>query len=639
MEEYKIINEFISKVNSSKINTANSIKTLVTKDNLKNNLKIIDELFFEEKLKDINQDNYNKIIDYIKSIHKINSGTYNDFNIWSASKSSLKQINTEFIQRHDKLNKKVGFPDNGNGIYKSFLGEKNLISFIKDSFEKNKKTKKKEDLKFALNTILYGPPGTGKTFLINERIDSFSQMETETNEKQIVLDDKVNYWHLAPGAQGYLWPKLKKGNYLGYEWCENKHEDLRKMSPETKTIITSFAKIAKDDIICVISGKKVFGLAKVKHDYSPAECIGNDGYNFQTVKIEWIKQFDQPLLLNSKHVKSFASLKYGTRWKTLKEQLALHNIHIGLELVERKHKIIRQNFTFTTFHQSSSYEDFIEGIKPALEENENSEMLYSIQPGSFYDACDIAASISGYTSLQEAIETSKEERKEKFKDAKPFYYFIDEINRGNVSSIFGELITLIEDGKRLGQKNETLVELPYSKSTFGIPPNLYIIGTMNTADRSVEALDTALRRRFSFKEILPEPSLLKKNFEGVNLRSVLSTINSRIELLVDRDHTIGHSYFMDLNGLDDLVTAFKDKVVPLLQEYFYGDYGKIGLVLGNGFVEKSENSKKEFSSFKYENKSDFVTDTYSLKKITKDNIKQAIHALLETDKKKAEKIE
>ena len=162
---------------------------------------------------------------------------------------------------------------------------------------------------------------------------------------------------------------------------------------------------------------------------------------------------------------------------------------------------------------------------------------------------------------------------------------------GNVSQIFGELITLIEEDKRLGNKESLEITLPYSKETFGVPPNLYIIGTMNTADRSVEALDTALRRRFSFEEMPPKYELNELNYSifGYKASDILKTINTRIEKLLNKDHTIGHSYFIVKEGKNEIeatVKAFYKNIIPLLQEFFYGDFGKIGLVLGNGFVNK-----------------------------------------------------
>lgn len=170
---------------------------------------------------------------------------------------------------------------------------------------------------------------------------------------------------------------------------------------------------------------------------------------------------------------------------------------------------------------------------------------------------------------------------------------IDEINRGNISSIFGELITLLEEDKRSGQNEEIEVILPYSKEPFKVPFNLYIIGTMNTADRSVEALDTALRRRFSFTEVAPDSTLLEDiEVEEIELKKLLQTINDRIELLIDKDHKIGHSYFLNIETLEDLKDTFKNKVVPLLEEYFFGDYGKIGLVLGSDFIKLKDDEDK-----------------------------------------------
>lgn len=169
--------------------------------------------------------------------------------------------------------------------------------------------------------------------------------------------------------------------------------------------------------------------------------------------------------------------------------------------------------------------------------------------------------------------------------AKPVVLIIDEINRGNVSAIFGELITLIEESKRAGRDEALEVILPYSKQKFSVPSNLYIVGTMNTADRSVEALDTALRRRFAFVEMMPRAELLADILiENINLQHILTRINERIKVLLDKDHQIGHSYLVNVKSAKDLVHAFNNCIIPLLKEYFYRDEEKIALVLGAGFV-------------------------------------------------------
>ncbi|WP_329806177.1 AAA family ATPase [Flavobacterium facile] len=212
----------------------------------------------------------------------------------------------------------------------------------------------------------------------------------------------------------------------------------------------------------------------------------------------------------------------------------------------------------------------------------------------------------------------------KIEEPKKYVLVIDEINRGNVSSIFGELITLLEKDKRKGvlkpNKETLVVDLPYSNDKFSVPDNLHIIGTMNTADRSVEALDTALRRRFSFIEMPSKPELLISEHiskgiitdsEGkeINLISILTNINERIELLIDKDHQIGHSFFINTNSFDELKLVFKDSIIPLLEEYFFGDFGKIGLVIGGEFIKHKDTKPKFPSNFKYGEDNDISTFT------------------------------
>lgn len=342
-----------------------------------------------------------------------------------------------------------------------------------------------------------------------------------------------------------------------------------------------------------------------------------------------------------------------------------------------------KQIVFTTFHQSLSYEDFIEGIKP---ETIDGNVTYEVKEGIFKNICKNASirNIQSdnfeivYQKLLEKIDESSERKivLETLVHSKEFSIYknsrnnirfhantekayegvikkdvlehylktgetldwssytkslgsyiienfnysqsennqyrkyvliIDEINRGNVSGIFGELITLLEEDKRKGNKEQTEVTLPYSADKFSVPNNVYIIGTMNTADRSVEALDTALRRRFSFTEMQANPEiLLDSEYQDVDLKELLETINQRIEVLIDKDHQIGHSYFIGIQNLDDLKLVFKDKIIPLLEEYFYGDFGKIGLVLGGNFIFQEENKAKFPKNFSYEN--DFLED-------------------------------
>jgi 5-methylcytosine-specific restriction endonuclease McrBC GTP-binding regulatory subunit McrB len=434
-------------------------------------------------------------------------------------------------------------------------------------------------------------------------------------------------------------------------------------------------------------------------------------------------------------------------------------------------KMQEGQIVFTTFHQSMSYEDFIEGIKPIEPEKESDPVIYRVEFGVFRNLC-IEASFavaklretktteevldfsilydafadsvdekilggeqveletkaggsvmvesishqgnfiikhhqgtrtytvskprltklqsaikdlgevsninnkfreiiggsnsSAYWSVLNAIRKEKqtdiitkenraytfEEKKEvvlslkkvdyKNRTGKPFVLIIDEINRGNVSRIFGELITLIEEDKRLGKDEALEATLPYSKDRFGIPENIFIIGTMNTADRSVEALDTALRRRFSFEEMVPNPKLIAtegylKDENGcvgqIDMVQLLTTMNRRIGKLLDKDHQIGHSYFMCVRNLEELKTVFQSKIIPLLQEYFFGDFGKIGLVLGKGFFNTVESVQGNlFADFDDYDASEFAERTiYNLKNISilsDDEFTEAINLLL-----------
>jgi hypothetical protein len=377
--------------------------------------------------------------------------------------------------------------------------------------------------------------------------------------------------------------------------------------------------------------------------------------------------------------------------------------------VEYGHLVESGQIVFTTFHQSMSYEDFIEGIKP---ETKNGIVFYDVVPGLFLEICktaennweDAKEGNSKKLSFEDAFSQLKEEWIEneeikfplkregndftitgfttksiQFRKAsggtghtlsiatlKDFYYkkkeirmtgvgiyypsiidklnkyhpiitsektlknyviIIDEINRGNVSQIFGELITLIEENKRLGNEEALEVMLPYSKEKFGVPPNLFIIGTMNTADRSVEALDAALRRRFCFEEMPPLYDLegLQNEFFGYAASEILEKINLRIEKMLDKDHKIGHSYLLNKDQ-NSIIDSFYKNIIPLLQEYFFGDYSKIGLVLGKGFVHLKESEGSDIFAKFYDVEDDFDNrNVYEIIDYRKDKLDQEIN--------------
>ena len=219
-----------------------------------------------------------------------------------------------------------------------------------------------------------------------------------------------------------------------------------------------------------------------------------------------------------------------------------------------------------TFHQNTTYEEFIEGIRPVLDAAAG-DVRYELSRGVFRRIAERAQ-----------------------KDpAGRYVLIIDEINRGNVARIFGELITLIEDSKRIGRDDEARAILPGSQDDFGVPANLHVVGTMNTADRSIALLDTALRRRFVFEERMPDPNLVSPDAGGVDCRKLLAAMNDRIAALLDREHRIGHTYFLRVDSVEALAETFRTRIVPLLQEYFYDDWEKIRAVLNwNGFVRESK---------------------------------------------------
>lgn len=285
-------------------------------------------------------------------------------------------------------------------------------------------------------------------------------------------------------------------------------------------------------------------------------------------------------------------------------------------------KYSESNRQFTTFHQSYSYEDFVEGLKPILDDD-NDSVRYRIEPGVFFEACERAAMLAGYDSLDDCISDTNTGRADKFHNAelanKTVLLCIDEINRGNVASILGDLISLIEPSKRLGAgEHEMIVTLPYSKKPFGVPANLFIVGTMNTADRSIQLLDSALRRRFRFVEFGPDYSAPFKSPIAI---SILRRLNARIRSVLNKDNQVGHSYLLNAENDRQIVEAIITKILPLLEEYFYNDIQKVRFVLNENantkhpFYIEDVDAKEAYQNYlttediEEEDKSFFVIDT------------------------------
>lgn len=297
--------------------------------------------------------------------------------------------------------------------------------------------------------------------------------------------------------------------------------------------------------------------------------------------------------------KTYSTAKYAV---AICDELSLEKVdEWEYEKVLKRYNELKElkRVAFTTFHQSYGYEEFIEGIKPEVDDHNN--VIYKVEDGLFKKFCEIAGKSHDHvaTSNADGHQATGNENINKLEEPNlgpnetvedhPYVFVIDEINRGNISKIFGELITLIENTKRKGAEEAMEVVLPYSGDLFSVPNNVYILGTMNTADRSIALMDTALRRRFGFVAMMPDASLLDgvnivDKSVSVNIGQMLRVINERITFLYDREHTIGHAFFMKLvqgGTVSDLAEIFKKSVVPLLQEYFYEDYEKIRLVLGD----------------------------------------------------------
>ncbi len=394
-------------------------------------------------------------------------------------------------------------------------------------------------LQLPENIIFFGPPGTGKTFHMDE--------------------EKKNYVAKLTSEDEWLKEQLRSRKWF---------DVIFMVLYELKSANTD--RLLEHQFIEVM--KKI----------SSAK-----GKNFRAVinnTLRWHSNTNSDNVSNNNHWKPYVFdrksdkktwILSGDYEDECAELIELKN-ELDQVVGNQNHEEIKR-YKYVTFHQAYSYEDFVEGIRPTTEDDSSDEIKYEVKHGVFRQIC---------------------ERAEEEPDHK-FALFIDEINRGNVAKIIGELITLIEPDKRVGKESEIKVTLPYSGDEFGVPANLDIYGTMNSADRSITSLDTALRRRFQFKEISPDASKIGgcdgngnvkcKDGENVNLRKLLDTINKRIEFLLERNFKLGHSFFMCVENFDQLREIFLHRVIPLLQEYFYDDWRKIQLVLNEKIILGEEN--------------------------------------------------
>ena len=475
-----------------------------------------------------------------------------------------------------------------------------------------------------LNQILYGPPGTGKTyhtinkaveiiapkFNYNDRtelLEQFKKLKNEGRIEFITFHQSFSYEDFIEGIKPTLNNDEGEENEISYEirpgvfknLCDKARglNNTHKKNEHINFDNASFFKMSlggknKPHIHswCINNNKLALGWGG-DNDISHLKQYGN---NWNQFKIKFKEQYPEIAVDSRYNIQAmfiFLKMKKGDIVLVSKGNKVIDSIGI---IADNKY-IYDPNQEFDYCHYRN-----IEWLATDLNASPDLFVSKQISQQTIYEFYD--------TDIKRDYFKQKFNETEQLGETDNYVMIIDEINRGNIAAIFGELITLIEPDKRLGAENEITVTLPYSgkvEKPFDVPSNLYIIGTMNTADRSVEALDAALRRRFSFTEMPPVYTLneLDYQFAGYKAADILKTINRRIERILDKDHFIGHSYFMKRKEEDAktvIEVALFEKIIPLLQEYFYGDAGKINLVLGNGFIRAEDQTDDIFPESGYE---------------------------------------
>ncbi len=476
----------------------------------------------------------------------------------------------------------------------------------------NEYQKMEELLQNKKQIIIYGPPGTGKTYHAKKFISEYSTEDYRISDKS--LTDQTVYILIAYGPRDGDIPNMKIGEEFTYGWTGNRNwqkffDDLQQgdvalVYYQGTHRLTSIVRCNKKEKESIAFEIMVHFQGPTYSDLHKDPVLGETAIGRATMSFS---------------LRALSEIEL-ERLIKITPQLSYEALGISINTSDIQVK----NQKFVTFHPSFGYEDFIEGLRPFTKDD--GTLGYQIEEGIFkkfsrqaFNVLCLKAGIECEWNDHEDIPELDPEEKQQLRELAPkypFYLIIDEINRGDISRIFGELITLIECDKRYADPNEMSTVLPYSKLTFTVPPNLYIIGTMNTADRSIALLDIALRRRFGFIEMMPQPEIIKEILESKDPKIqeitdtailLLISINEKIIGNYDRDHQIGHSYFTKLNEAkttDEAITMLHfiwyHEIMPLLQEYYYDSPGKLQEIIGNDFItvtnhDRSFLFKKELS--------------------------------------------